>query len=143
MDRFSKTTEIDTAEITAATMEDDTPKKSKVSNIIALILCILIAIVVWMFVMETDTNYIEKDFDDVPVYSDVISDNPIDKIDIVVTGIRNNIIDIKASDIKLVLTGDKYDVYLSEEKNQIFNAEIKIEPNDEIVVTVIRKWKFS
>lgn len=139
MDRFSKTTEIDTAEITAATMEDDTPKKSKVSNIIALILCILIAIVVWMFVMETDTNYIEKDFDDVPVYSDVISDNPIDKIDIVVTGIRNNIIDIKASDIKLVLTGDKYDVYLSEEKNQIFNAEIKIEPNDEIVVTVIRK----
>ena len=60
MDRFSKTTEIDTAEITAATMEDDTPKKSKATNIIALVLCLLIAVIVWIFVMETDTNYIEK-----------------------------------------------------------------------------------
>lgn len=140
MDRFSKTTEIDTAEIAAATMEDDTPKKSKVTNIIALVLCLLIAVVVWVFVMETDTNYIEKNFDSVSVYADITNENPVDKVDIVITGIRKNVIDIDNDDIKLVLLSDGgYDVYLSEDKSQDFVAELQINPNDEIFVTVRRK----
>lgn len=140
MDRFSRTTEIDTAEIAAATMEDDTPKKSKVSSIIALVICILIAIIVWAFVMETDTNYIEKDFNGIHVYSSILDTNPIDEVDVVVVGVRKNVIDIKPSDIKLVLDdmGD-YNAYLCESKKEIFIAEVEVNKNDEIVVTVRKK----
>ena len=140
MDRFSKTTEIDTAEITAATMEDDTPKRSKATNIIALVLCLLIAVIVWIFVMETDTNYIEKSLDSVPVYGDYVDQSPIDHTTIVVKGIRKNVIDISANDLKLVaLVDGGYDVYLTEEKGGRFIVELQFEPSNDIVVTVREK----
>ncbi|MBQ7412619.1 MAG: hypothetical protein IJW10_06940 [Clostridia bacterium] len=140
MDRFSKTTEIDTAEITAATMEDDTPKKSKATNIIALVLCLLIAVIVWVFVMETDTNYIEKNYDDIPVYAESMAESPIEYKTIAIRGARKNVIEIKAEDIMLVVdSNDSYTAYLIGDKSSSFVLETQFDSSDDIIVTVLAK----
>ena len=41
MDKFSRTTEIDTAGVLSA-IEEETPKKSRKGNIIALIICVFL-----------------------------------------------------------------------------------------------------
>ncbi len=140
MDRFSKTTEIDTAEITAATMEDDTPKKSKATNIIALVLCLLIAVIVWVFVMETDTNYIEKNYDDIPVYAEPMAETPVDYKTIAIRGVRRNVIEIKAEDIMLVVDSNNgYTAYLVGDKSLSFVLETQFDSSDDIIVTVLAK----
>ena len=77
MDRFSKTTEIDISELAA--IEDDTPKKSKIGNIIALILSIIIAIFIWLYVMETNVLTEQINIDDIYVYSYSDVNIPIEK----------------------------------------------------------------
>jgi hypothetical protein len=140
MDRFSKTTEIDTAEIAAATMEDDTPKKSKASNIIALVICILIAILVWVFVMETDTSLVEKQYRDVYVYATVADTEAFDTMSIIVKSSRRNLIDLKSEDFKVVAVGEGvYKVYLTGERCNEFALQSQTTTTDGIVVTVIGK----
>ena len=140
MDRFSNTTEIDSAEITAASMEDDTPKKSIATNIIALVLCLLIAVIVWVFVMETDTNYIEKNYDDIPVYAESMAESPIYYKTIAIRGARKNVIEIKAEDIMLVVdSNDSYTAYLIGDKSSSFVLETQFDSSDDIIVTVLAK----
>lgn len=139
MDRFSKTTEIDTAEITAATMEDNAPKKSKATNVIALVLCLLIAIVVWVSVMETDTEF-EHDYDDILVYSQSNADAPIDMVSVVLKGARKNIVDIKADDIILVVDSNgKYVAQFTNESLSGLVLSTNVGSNGDIVITVISK----
>ncbi|MBQ3041002.1 MAG: hypothetical protein IKA43_04575 [Clostridia bacterium] len=138
MDRFSRTTEIDTAEIVAATMEDDTPKKSKASIIIAIIVCLFVAVVIWLWVMEADTEITSKGFDDIPVYTAITDTTPLKTIDITVNGIRKNIIDFKAEDFKIIETTDGYEVFLSEEKAELFNLKNE-SVSGEIIVSVSAK----
>ena len=100
MDKFSKTTEIDISE--AMGMEDDTPKKSKKGKIIAIILSVLVAICIWLYVMQTDTTLYERDYKDIPVtvvnangYDITVSDTVTGTI----KGVRSTLADIKKSDI--------------------------------------------
>ena len=67
MDKFSRTTEIDTTGVLNA-IEQDTPKKSRTGNIIAFVLCVLAAIVIWLYVMDTDAEIIENEYLDVVDY---------------------------------------------------------------------------
>ena len=139
MDRFSKTTEIDTAEIAAAAIEDDTPQKSRASIIIALISCILISIVIWMGVMETDTDPFQRDFDNVGVY---VTQNDVDSIDsvtVTVKGIRNVVVDFKACDFKVVKTAEnEYAVYLVGDKADAYTVKNE-STDDSIVISVTKK----
>ncbi|MBE6624266.1 MAG: hypothetical protein E7622_01335 [Ruminococcaceae bacterium] len=138
MDRFSKTTEIDTAEIAAAAMEDDTPQKSKVTLVIALISCILIAIVIWMGVMEADNDIFQRDFDDVSVYAPYTDVEPTGSITITVKGVRRVVVDFKSSDFKVVKTAEnEYAVFLIESKAEAY--EIKNESTDDSVIVSISK----
>ncbi len=139
MDRFSKTTEIDTAEIAAAAMEDDTPKKSRISIIIALVSCILIAIIIWMTVMEADTNPFQREYDDVKIYASCTDVDPIDSTTITVKGLRKVIVDIKASDFKVVKVGENdYDVYLVGDMAGVYTIENE-STGSSIIVSVLEK----
>lgn len=138
MDRFSRTTEIDTAEITAATMEDDTPKKSKITIIIALIICLLIAVVVWAFVMETDDTIIDKEFDEIIVCTEDGA-NTTETKTVTIKGVRRNIIEIGKDDIKIVYIDNQYKViWNNEEKAKDFTL-IDISGNDKITVLIEAK----
>lgn len=139
MDRFSKTTEIDTAEIAAAAMEDDTPKKSKATIIIALVLCVLVSVVVWLFVMETDTEPARMELD-IGVYAAMEDDTPIENVEIIVSGLRKNIVDIKKQDLRAIKREDgQYDIYFVDTaKAEIYDL-VNESTADEIIVSVKEK----
>ena len=67
MDKFTKTTEIDISSMSA--IEEDTPKSGKWGKIVALILCLLLSVIIWVYVMETDTSIKTKTIEDVRVTS--------------------------------------------------------------------------
>lgn len=100
MDKFSKTTEIDISD--AMGIEDDTPKKSKKGKIIAVILSVLIAICIWLYVMQTDTTLYERDYKDISVT--VVNENGYnvtvsDTVTVTLKGMKSTLADIKKSDI--------------------------------------------
>lgn len=138
MDRFSRTTEIDTAEIAAATMEDDTPQKSKASVIIAIVVCLLVAVVIWLFVMETNTEIIQKEFNDIPVYATITDTTPIKTDKIIVSGVRRNVIDLNSEDFKIVEGTNGYNAILLGEKAELFYLTSEF-VNNEIIVSVSEK----
>lgn len=117
MDRFSKTTDIDIAEVAAASSVTDTPKKSKVSAIVAYMVCVVLAIFIWLWVMETDTTVIQREFNDVQICSSFFDSEPIGYTDITVKGVRKNIVDLKARDFKIVEVDGKYEIYLLENES--------------------------
>ena len=107
MDKFSRTTEIDTAGVLNA-IEQDAPKKSRKGNIIALILCVLAAVCIWLYVMDTDTQIVEKVYVDVPVIVEG-SDFDVDvktMVDITLRGTKGDLVDVKRSEIKIVVKSD-------------------------------------
>ena len=104
MDKFSRTTEIDTAGVLNA-IEQDTPKKSRRGNIIALVICIFVAIGIWAYVMYTDPAIHEKEFSGVRVTceNDDYNVQILDEVDVTVKGTNINITEISKSDIKVVI----------------------------------------
>jgi len=128
MDKFTKTTEIDISAMNE--MEDETPKKSNVGTVIALIICLIASIFIWLLVMETDTTLIEKQFDDVSVqvvgeiegYDIIVS-----PVDINVKATRSDMADLTKDDIKLTFTVAKYNINKGVTKTVILSADdIKI-----------------
>ena len=118
MDKFTKTTEIDISAMTE--MEDETPKKSNVGNVIAMICCLILAIIIWLFVMEIDTSIQEREFKDITVekISDAgytVSGNL--NVNVVLTGVSNELASINKEDIHAIL--DFSDI----ENNIIFDTE--------------------
>ena len=108
MDKFSRTTEIDTTGVLNA-IEQDAPKKSRTGNIIAFVLCVLAAIVIWLYVMDTDAEIIENEYLDVPV---VVEDCGYDvevktQVDIIIKGTKGELVDIKRSEIKIVVESER------------------------------------
>ena len=85
MEKFTKTTEIDISAMNE--IEDEAPKKSNVGNVIAIIVCLLLAILIWVFVIETDDSLTSK------VYKVNVTDT-VDGYEIVNTSIN---VEIKAT----------------------------------------------
>lgn len=101
MDKFSRTTELDTAGVLNA-IEEDTPKKSRRNNIIALVVCFFVAIFIWAFVVSIDTELYEKKYENVEIvfenldYTVTSSAN----ITVVVKGTKNELVDISKGEVK-------------------------------------------
>ena len=100
MDKFSKTTEIDISD--AMGMEDDTPKKSIKWKVVAIVMSVLIAICIWLYVMQTDTTLYERDYKDISVT--VVNENGYnvtvsDTVTVTLKGMKSTLADIKKSDI--------------------------------------------
>ena len=104
MDKFTKTTEIDISAMTD--MEEETPKKSNIGNIIAMICCLIFAIVIWFFVMEGDSSVSERKFNDIPVsiYNcDQYNVEGEKNLDVVIAGVNKELAEIDKSMINVTL----------------------------------------
>ena len=104
MDKFTKTTEIDISAMTE--MEDETPKKSNVGNVIAMICCLIFAIIIWLFVMEIDTSEKTRAYNDISISvigneGYVVSGNKT--VDVVLKGISKELADVDRDDIQAIL----------------------------------------
>ena len=101
MDKFSRTTELDTAGVLNA-IEEDTPKKSRRSYIVALVVCFFVAICIWAFVTSIDTKIYEKEYENV----EIVFENPDynvttnAKITVIVKGTKNELVDINKDEVK-------------------------------------------
>ena len=143
MDRFSKTTEIDTAEIAAAAMEDDAPKKSKLTTIIALIVCILLSVVIWVFVMEADTTTSKKKISDVPVYTAESGDVPSAYAQVIVNGVRRDIVDFKSSDFKISQENGTYTIEIVNKKADSYKVNVISKSSEKFEISVSKNENFN
>ena len=126
MEKFTKTTEIDISAMNE--IEDEAPKKSNVGNVIAIIVCLVLAILIWVFVIETDDSLTSK------VYKVNITDT-VDGYEIVNTSInveikatRSDLADLSKDEI--IVTIDK--TALNKEiDTQKLPVKVQIESSDE------------
>ena len=132
MDRFSKTTEIDVSNST--NIEDDTPKKKILSNIIAIVLCLLISIIVWLYVMEIDTEQRTKSYSKVSVYS---NDTVVETVDLELNVIRKQLVDVSKSDIKIVkISDEEYSILLPNDSKNEFSIKVESIESGKIIATL-------
>ncbi len=150
MDKFTKTTEIDISAM--KDMEDETPKKSNVGKIIAMVICLIASIFIWLLVMEIDDTKIQKEYKDIAVqivYED--SQNPeyeivADKIDVTIEATRSDMADLSKEGITLKVYIPKDFSYVEGEQRlpvkSTFNAENgtwKMVSSAEVTVQVNKK----
>lgn len=117
MDKFTKTTEIDISAMNE--MEDETPKKSSVGKIVAMVLCLILAIVIWFVVMEVDTSMQQRTFENISVeivggegYS--IQGDLV--VDVVFIGTNKNLARINEKHIRATLDLSKVNIDLIGQK---------------------------
>lgn len=106
MDKFTKTTEIDISNLNL--MEEETPQKSKIGKVIAIIISLLLSVSIWIYVVETDETSNEMEFDDVAVT--VINNNEqfnitADNVSVVLVGTNSQLVDIDSSEIVIKIDG--------------------------------------
>ncbi|MBO5212328.1 MAG: hypothetical protein J6B60_02180 [Clostridia bacterium] len=140
MDRYSKTIDTDTTEF--LNIEDSTPtvKHSTASKIFAIIVCLFLAIVVWLHVMNTSTENVEYIFNDVEYVENGVS---VDKdVTIKVIGTKSFIADAKRSNITVYYDYENCRVDFSIDGKSILDVAIQdeIEISDDkqsITITVV------
>ena len=131
MDKFTKTTEIDISAM--VDMEDETPKKSKAGTIVALIVCLIVSLFIWVFVMETDSSLIEKTYDDISVTIINNTENlniTAEDVSVAIKATRSDFADLKKQDITAVL--DASNVHIS--GKQMANVKITINSTNGVYV---------
>ncbi|MBQ9744666.1 MAG: hypothetical protein IJW19_06025 [Clostridia bacterium] len=146
MDKFSRTTEIDTAGVLNA-IEQDTPKKSRRGNIIALIICILAAIFIWAYVTDTDATIDEKEYRDINVSVESSQYNVEVKtvVNVTLKGTKSDLVDVKRSEIKIVVSADQihkegeYKVPITCYLDDAVNADVEIIPSTGYVTVSVKK----
>ena len=111
MDKFSRTTEIDTAGVLSA-IEEETPKKSRRGNIIALVICVLVAIFIWAYVVDTNPEITSIEFSNVEVAVQSDEYNVVLKtqVDITVSGTISDVVDISRSDISVYISTESINI---------------------------------
>ena len=100
MDKFTKTTEVDISSMHA--VEEDTPKTSKASKIVAVIICLLLSVGIWLYVTETDMTAYEKTFDGVSVVfnnADPKFNIVAEEVSVVVSATRSQLVNLDKQDI--------------------------------------------
>lgn len=110
MDNFTKTTEIDISD--SMGMEDDTPKKSNVGKIIALVISLLVAICLWLYVTQTDTQHYDREYKNITVQ--VINETEYrltvsDTVTVTVNGMKSSLADLKKADIAVFVDASTVD----------------------------------
>jgi hypothetical protein len=113
MDKFTKTTEMDISAMHET--EEKAPKKSRIGSIIAIVLCLIIAVVIWLYAMEIDIAEHTREYNDVSV--DLIGNADYDvsgnlSVNVVLIGHNSDLVDIDKSDIKVVLDFSKINNFI-------------------------------
>ena len=148
MDKFTKTTEVDISSLNLH--EEETPKKSKATKVVALIISLLLAVAIWLYVVETDESIVEKDF---TVSVEVINDShpnyeiTADDITVTVKGTTSQLVDIDKSDIVAKVDMNAYETLESGSLSALVSITIQgdndvtLKKQEPIYVTVNVKAK--
>ena len=137
MDKFTKTTEVDISNM--GLIEEETPQKSRVGKIIAMIISLILAVSIWLYVVETDGTSVEKEFTNVEVKIVNLSadlDIVADPVTVILTGTNSKLVDIDEEDIiveiyaDLVKEGDtvvteNYKAYINGEEQPSVDVKVK------------------
>lgn len=127
MDKFTKTTEVDISNM--GLIEEETPQKSKAGKIIAMIISLLLAVSIWLYVVETDDTLVEKEFNNVEVkIVNLSADREIvaDPVTVILTGTKSKLVDIDEDDIIVEIDADKIedgDTFVTEHYRAYINGE--------------------
>lgn len=108
MDKFTKTTEMDISAIND--IDEKSPKKNKLGSIISIIFCLLIAVIIWLYVMENDTTEYTREYYNVSVNVVGGDGYKIEGelcVDVVIEGVNKDLVDIDKNDIYVTLDINK------------------------------------
>ena len=149
MDKFTKTTEVDISNM--GLIEEETPQKSKAGKIIAMIISLLLAVSIWLYVVETDDTLVEKEFNNVEVkIVNLSADQEIvaDPVTVILTGTNSKLVDIDEEDIIVEIDADKIedgDTFVNEEHYRAYingeeapSIDVKVK-SSKIKIKVTRK----
>lgn len=101
MTKFTKTTEIDISAMHDV-IEEDTPKRSKLSFILPIIISIVLAFFVWIYVTENSDDVKKKTFTSVEVPNEEIT------LNIEVEGTYSALADIDQDSFEITKKDDEY-----------------------------------
>ena len=115
-DKFTKTTETDISNMSL--MEEETPQKSKVGTVISIIISLILSVSLWLYVVDSDDNKIEKAFDNIEVQ--IINANPnyvvtAENVTVILIGTKSQLVDVDKAEIIVEINGD--DMYKTGEYN--------------------------
>ncbi len=105
MTKFTKTTEIDISAMHDV-IEEDTPKRSKLSFILPIIISIVLAFFVWIYVTENSDDVKKKTFTSVQVPNEEIT------LNIEVEGTYSALADIDQDSFEITKKDDEYVVVI-------------------------------
>ena len=131
MDRFSKTTEIDVSNST--NIEDNTPRKRIITSIIAIVICLIISLGVWLYVVEIDNELRTKSYSNISVYS---GETVVETVNLDLNGIRRQLIDISKSDIRIEKNADEYVITLLNDEKSVYNVKFNSFESGTIVASL-------
>lgn len=138
MDKFTKTTEVEFANMNS--VEEETPQKSKVGKIVAIVISLLLSVIAWVYVAETDDTEVEKEFKNIKVVVldaneqfDIIADN----VSLTLIGTNSQLVDVNTADIVVTVNalsarhGDDTDYYaVSNSISYDGAADVKIKESE-------------
>ncbi len=134
MDKFTKTTEVDISNINP--VEDEAPQKSKTGKIIAAVVCVLLAIVAWIYVVETDETRVEKSFGGIEVVVLDASDDYVikaDKVSVTLVGTNSQLVDVDTSKIIVKVNALKKQDD-GEKRYCVYSSSISYEGEEEVEI---------
>lgn len=137
MDKFTKTTEIDISAMTE--MEDETPQKSSAGKVVAMIFCLIFAIIIWLFVMEIDTSIQEREYKNISILK--VSDAGYtvtgdENVDVILTGFSHELADIDRNEIRAILHFSPEKIVLGKEHEYSVEIELPDDVGESVKSTV-------
>ena len=132
MDKFTKTTEVDISNMNI--MEEEAPQKRKAGKIIAMIICLLLAVVAWIYVVETDDTKVEKTFDDITVVLTNGSDKQFtaENVSVTLIGTNSQLVDVDKS--KIIFKIDAASYYNGVNKFSAYSDVISYDGEEEVEI---------
>lgn len=132
MDKFTKTTEVDISNMNI--MEEEAPQKRKAGKIIAMIICLLLAVVAWIYVVETDDTKVEKTFDDITVVLTNGSDKQFtaENVSVTLIGTNSQLVDVDKS--KIIVKIDAASYYNGVNKFSAYSDAISYDGEEEVEI---------
>ena len=129
MDKFTKTTEMDISAMHET--EEKAPKKSKIGSIVAIVVCLFVAVVIWLYAMEIDIAEHTREYNNVSV--DLVGNADYDisgdlSVNVVLVGPNSDLVDIEKSDIKVVLDFSKINNFIFGSEHE-YSVDINL-PDD-------------
>ena len=113
MDKFTRTTEMDISAM--QNVKEAAPKKNRIGSIVAIIFCLFIAVIIWLYAMEIDADMHTREYKSVAVELIGNADYDISgdlNVDIVLVGANKDLVDIEKEDIRVVLDFSKINNFI-------------------------------